>query len=258
MGGFFLFNYNPFLWPLAAALLYLALVVRPKLHAKRRSFVHGVLTSWWAVLLLSLTCGFMVFEAYYYLFHCRVSDHYTEEVVRVLQATTHALTELKHAYWLDYATLLCALRHQYNVWDHDQDISIMKPGGDGGVQIVDLLRERGLNAELDESRDLIQIWATSSGSGPHTDIWMWEVVSGSNGSQIITKDASVSYRVREASEIFPLQLTNWTGHTYSIPHDPHAISSKEFDHFSGKGSYMTPLVFHSDCFHNFVHLRWLF
>lgn len=75
----------------------------------------------------------------------------------------------------------------------------------------------------------------------------------------MTKDHTVGYRWRDKSHIFPLKFVDWEGTQVSIPQASHVVSEKEFGGWSAEpGSYMTPLVFRGDCFHNFFNGRWLY
>lgn len=49
----------------------------------------------------------------------------------------------------------------------------MHPGQEEVNRLIGLFKDEGIRTEWDETRDLIQLWATER-AGPHTDIWLWE------------------------------------------------------------------------------------
>lgn len=210
--------------------------------------------------------GLLVFEVYFSVYECQVSDAYTSEVIALTKETISVLERLNVPYWFDYASLLCVLRAQYNLWDHDQDLSLMYPENDDEVKkLIDRFREEGLMVYWDEQRDLLQVYRGAPGAEmtnntPHVDLWMWvrDTDRETGKPLIVTKDYTVEYRWREWDHIFPI-LTHdyvWQGMNVSVPHEPHIVSDKEYSVYGG--SYLDAQVFRGDCFHNFFNGRWAY
>lgn len=258
-----LYNCNPFLWPLLPLLvLWFSRGYYSNRPGKYRTFFTslntGVPKKVIIVLILALIVGVFVFEFYYNVLHCKVSDRYMEDTLNLTKKIIELLNNMEVPYWFEYASLLCIVRKtSYNPWDHDQDISTMHPGQDKLAEWVATFEKLGLRTDFDESRDLIQIWA-SDRPGPHLDIWLWLPDREGDKELLVTKEYSVEYRWRDKKEIFPLQTTAWLGINITIPYDPHTISAKEYDLYAGPGSYMRAIYLRADCVHNLFNGRWFY
>jgi len=211
--------------------------------------------------LLSLSViGAVSFESYFSMFRCHVSEKYILDNIRLVHRVSKLLDSHNTPYWLDYATLLNALRGEsVNPWDHDTDISLLRP--EDQSQIMALMNklnaaDSNIDASWDGTRDLIQVFPHGLKRGPHMDMWLWHVEERDGERKLVTADETVWYRYRDPNLIFPLKTVFWTGKNVTIPHDSHQISQLEFGHYPG--SYMKAEVFRGDCFHNFFNLRFLY
>ncbi|KNC53309.1 uncharacterized protein AMSG_08804 [Thecamonas trahens ATCC 50062] len=205
---------------------------------------------------------FFVFEAYYSVYRCAVSARYHDETILIARSVITLLEEHNVPYWMDYATLLAVIRGQsINEWDHDTDISIVFPD-DGPAALIAAINAAGMYAVWDD-RDAIQIMPYEGANplnSPHMDIWFWREEKLADGSRVVsTAYDDVAYRKRAWDDIFPLKAVAWKawpGHDIYIPADAHGVSQKEFG--AWPGSYMTPVVYKGDCFHNWFQRRWLY
>jgi len=256
-----IYNYDPFIWPLLVVSVVLAVRLYYQRHpGKYRTQFLRLTTGLplniiYGVTVVSLI-GLVAFESYYIFTQCRVSTRYLNETLAATKTVISVFNQLGVPYWFDYATLLYVLRNSgYNIWDHDQDISVMHPGIERVNSWMKIFESSGVYPEFDESRDLLQIWS-SKRRGPHVDIWLWMPDSDEGKDLIVTKDYTVIYRWREKSHIFPLKEAEWLGVNVTIPNDPHAISAREFAVYGGgPRAYMTPVVLRADCFHNLFNGR---
>ena len=281
-------NHNPFILPsiiLGFLLLLRCLLLlrpgRPRLilHKLGRTFHNILILSFLTVLVL-----IPVFESYYTVYECSVSSRYYDEVLQTTRQTMAALRAGDVPYWLDYATLLAALRYQaINPWDHDADISIVHPDYTRDTpqpwqianrpptdeeassplspklqSLLELLQRHHLHPTYDASRHLLQT-RLAKGSPPHCDIWLWQTSlhPTTHDTYLWTADHTVHYNPRRWDEVMPLRNVSWIGvDGVSVPADVHGISNKEFSVYGG--SYLISTVFRGDCFHNFFNLRWMY
>lgn len=148
-----------------------------------------------------------IFEAYFVIFSCQVSQNYYSQNVQLARDVMGLLQKNHVPVWLDFATLLCQLRSQeINPWDHDVDLSVIHPAHMASLatlqihqnkvwaqSVVDalktpegtppdsvdgllrLLKENGFPATWDEKRLLIQVFGPRQ-KGPHIDLWLWTAV----------------------------------------------------------------------------------
>ena len=281
-------NHNPFILP--AILLGFLLLLRAVLllrPGQPRYVLRKLGRPFHNVLILSfLTALAMipVFESYFTVYECSVSARYYTEVLHTTRQTIAALAAGGVPYWLDYATLLAALRYQaINPWDHDSDMSILHPDyspsspqrwdiasraptedeADAPISpklqsLLSLLDSHNLHPTYDASRHLLQT-RLAKGAPPHCDIWLWQssVHPTANDVYLWTADHSVHYNPRRWDEVMPTRNVSWIGmQAVSVPQDVHGISSKEFSVYGG--SYLISTVFRGDCFHNFFNLRWMY
>ena len=281
-----LHNQNPFILP--TLLLGLLLLTRAlSLHRPGRLrvlFLKAGPALHHALILAFLTSLslIVIFESYFTVYECAVSTRYYTEVLDVARQTMAALTASATPFWLDYATLLAALRYQaINPWDHDADLSILHPDYSrthprpyaqvtvpprtsspldlipppSVAALIDQLASRGLHPTWDASRHLIQTRLDPT-AGPHIDLWLWApAIDPDDGvMRLWTADLTVRYNAREWAEVWPLRNVTWLGMQAQIPHDSHRISSKEFGVYGG--SYLIASVFRGDCWHNFFNFRW--
>ena len=281
-------NQNPFIAP--TVLLGLLLFVRAvSLHRPGRLrvfFLKMGPSVHHALILLFLACLslIVIFESYFTVYECAVSSRYYEEVLEVARRTMKGLQAASVPFWLDYATLLAALRYQsINPWDHDADLSVLHPSyprhkprpydevqqgpvvsaGDDlhppapVAALMASLQAAGLSTSWDASRHLIQSRLTAS-AAPHVDIWLWSAaVHPSDGvTRLWTADLSVRYNPREWSDVFPLRNVSWLGTVAQVPRDSHRVASEEFGVYGG--SYLISAVFRGDCWHNFFNRRWMY
>jgi hypothetical protein len=69
-----------------------------------------------------------VFEAYFRLMDCKVSEQYMKENIEFAHRAMGVFVANRIPYWLDYATLLNELRGQdLNAWEQDVDFSTIFP-----------------------------------------------------------------------------------------------------------------------------------
>ena len=281
-------NHNPFIVPslLLGFLLFLRslLVLRP---GRARLLLLKLGRPFHNVLILSFLTSLvliLVFESYFTVYECSVSSRYYDEVLQTTRQTITALAAGGVPYWLDYATLLAALRYQsINPWDHDADISILHPDytrstpqmwqvasrpptddeADQPISpklhaLLDLLDGHNLHPTYDPSRHLVQT-RLSKGAPPHCDIWLWQtsVHPTTHDTYLWTADHTVHHNPRRWEEVMPVRNLSWLGvQAVSVPADVHGVSSKEFSVYGG--SYLISTVFRGDCFHNFFNLRWMY
>jgi len=189
------------------------------------------------------------FEVYYQAFQCKVSNKYMEANIRIGVAVNDALFSHKEIpYWLDYATLLMAIRNQtsLNAWEHDYDFSILENDVPAAVKVF---REAGLDPREQEvkSRGLLKIFPTpkDKAGGPHTDIWLWNEHMIDGEPHLLLKDVTKSSK-RKKKHTFPLRDIVWMKMNVSIPQDSDAILALNF----GK-NYLAPVTFRVDCINNF-------
>ena len=283
-------NHNPFILP--ALLLGLFLLVRTILlvrPGKPRTVITRLGRPLQNILILSFLTALVlipVFESYFTVYECAVSTRYYDQVLQTTRLTIAALKEAGVEYWLDYATLLAALRYQsINPWDHDADMSIVHPdfapatpqpwpiasrppsATDSAANIspklqflLDHLQQHNLHPTYDPTRHLLQTRLAPS-APPHVDIWLWQASSSPVDSTLYlwTADHTVHYNPRRWDEVMPLgNVSGWIGIQggVSVPSDKHGISSKEFSVYGG--SYLISSVFRGDCFHNFFNFRWMY
>lgn len=203
--------------------------------------------------------GWIFFETYFRVMSCRVSQDYHAATLALAGEVMDVLDSNGIEYWMDFATLLSVLRNQtINAWDHDADVSIVKPAG-GHHEVQRALAHAGLHSSYD-ARDLVQIVRRTGDSTikmPHIDIWLWTEVKDEHGHAIVTPDPESPAPRRPWAAMFPLKRVPWAGYPGKptpIPADAHKISHMEFDRFGG--DYMVAQVFRGDCFHNFFNGRW--
>ena len=278
-------NHNPFILPtlILGFLLLLRSFVPTHPPAVLRKFgrpLHSILILCFLTSLVSIA----VFESYFTVYECSVSTRYKAEVLQTTRQTIAALSSGGVPYWLDYATLLAALRYQsINPWDHDADISILHPDytrdtpqpwdianrsptkqeADSPlspklVSLLDLLSQHNLHPTYDPARHLLQTRLAADAS-PHCDIWLWQssLHPTTHDSYLWTADHTVHYNPRHYTDVMPLGNVSWIGvAAVSVPADVHGISSAEFSVYGG--SYLISTVFRGDCFHNFFNLRWMY
>lgn len=254
---------NPFIYPLTLlGVLFLLRIHYGSKPGRMRRYVLLLSSGYAKYAVMGLAAvsvlGFIVFEVYFLVYECAVSDDYTDDVIMLAKRTMDVLRR-NTPFWFDYASLLCVIRSNYNSWDHDQDFSIMYPGDEELARLMDRFREEGLGVVWDESRDLLQIHRADRPLGnnsPHVDIWAWrEDFDRETGKRlIVTADYTVTFRWRDWDLIFPLDNMEWQGMEVPVPHDAHEVSRREFDVYGG--SYLTPQVFRGDCSHNFFNGRW--
>ena len=280
-------NQNPFVIP--TVLLGLVLLLRAlSLHRPGRlrivflkmgPVVHHILI----LLFLSCLSLIVVFESYFTVYECSVSTRYYEEVLDVAVRTMKGLQAASVPFWLDYATLLAALRYQtVNPWDHDADLSILHPDytrqrprpydvvtlppsihsaddllpPPSVAALMTSLTSAGLYTSWDATRHLLQT-RLSPTARPHIDIWLWSPALHPDGVvRLWTADLTVRYNPREWSDVLPLRNGTWLGMGVGMPQDAHKVSSAEFGVYGG--SYLISAVFRGDCWHNFFNGRWMY
>lgn len=282
-------NHNPFYLPaLLLGLLLLARFVLLRRPGRPRQLIHKLGRTFHNLLILAFLTALLlipVFESYYTVYECSVSTRYYDEVLQTTRQTIAALTAGGVVYWLDYATLLAALRYQsINPWDHDADLSILHPDytrdapqrwevasrpptdeeanqplSPNLASLLHLLQQHNLHATYDATRHLIQT-RLSDGSPPHCDIWLWQSATHptTHDTHLWTADHTVHYNPRRWDEVVPVRnVSRWIGVAdVSVPSDVHGVSSKEFSVYGG--SYLISTVFRGDCFHNFLNFRWMY
>ena len=282
-------NHNTFVLPaiLLGCLLLLRALLLCRPGPSRQFAPNGLGPPVKTALLLSFLtalCMVPVFESYYAVYECSVSTRYYDEVLQTTRQTIAALSSGGVQYWLDYATLLAALRYQsINPWDHDADLSVLHPDftrdspqpwavasrpvteSEASAPIsprlralLDLLDAHNLHATYDTTRHLVQT-RLSKGAPPHCDIWLWQssLHPTTHEPYLWTADHTVHYNPRRWDEVMPLGNVSWIGvEGVSVPQDVHGISSKEFSVYGG--SYLISAVFRGDCFHNFFNFRWMY
>lgn len=279
---------NPFIVPAAVLgfllLLRFILLLRP---GKPRRFIHKLGPTFHYLLIATFLVAFIgapIFEAYFTVYECSVSPRYYAEVLQTTRQTIGALSAGGVDYWLDYATLLAALRYQsINPWDHDADISVMHPDFSRDApqpwqiasrpptaaesnttaspqlqRLLDLLEQHSLHPTYDAKRHLLQT-RLSPRAPPHCDIWLWQpsIHPVTGDAYLWTADHSVHYNPRRWYDVMPLRNVSWLAMQHvTVPQDVHGISSKEFSVYGG--SYLISTVFRGDCLHNFFNLRWMY
>lgn len=157
--------------------------------------------------------GVPVFEAYFNVYECSVSNKYYDQTINLAVDQMNCFDRFAIEHWLDYATLLNQMRGQtINHWDHDADFSIIHPDysidsanptdqsvnpskwilsplsrAEAGYmpqtddvnspainRLINQLEQCGLVVSYDRTRHLIQtINKSINKKGPHTDIWLW-------------------------------------------------------------------------------------
>ncbi len=86
-----------------------------------------------------------VFEAYFALFECEVSEQYMAEDAALARRVLAVLAAHGIPVWLDFATLLNQLRgQQLNRWEQDVDFSSIHPDYLGSMREMPLLRDGAL------------------------------------------------------------------------------------------------------------------
>jgi len=190
MGFKSLENHNPFVY--VSLVLFSLLIARYVLvNRPGRMRIYALMvgpramTSILGLGLASLVLA-IVFEVYFRVYKCRVSHRFYEENISLAVQVLSILKQAQVPYWLDYATLLCALRGQtINAWDHDTDFSTIHPDYRSSTieAFITLFKSHGLDIGWFESRNLIQIWKPGNkGSGGHIDMWLWTPTTHSKWS----------------------------------------------------------------------------
>lgn len=226
--------------------------------------------------ILSIVSFGIILELYYQLGQCTVSNSYIRKNIQLARRIIKILNELSIAYWPDSQTLLNVVRNEtYNVWDHDVDLSIEWPPPSERSPLrtsnldtfMDTMRKYDLQVDYLPERQLIQFRSMDEPSRDrtHVDIWVWyrkEIVDfnedndHNNRIQTITilenLDYSINYQRRIISDIYPLKYTKWLNDNVTIAFNSHTIARKEYG-----SSYMTPVVYRKNCFHNMYFGRWM-
>jgi hypothetical protein len=258
---------NPFIWPILSVG---ALFVSRCYYRNTKS--PGRLRKWVMVMTSGrgslIVCMFLLlsilgacsFEMYFRVFKCRVSEHYTRDVLALAQSVGHILSSRQITYWYDFGTLLAIVRNRHNSWDTNIDLSIMRPAEQSDVdELLALLRTR-YPSTYDESRDLFIVHKTKSSSSPFIIIYCWQIdheAFPGTKKFLATRDYTIAYRWREWHHMFPLRHQQWMRLNVTIPNDSASICKLEYEEQYGV-DFMTPLVLRENCFFNFFNTRWIY
>jgi len=221
--------------------------------------------------------GVLMFETYYQIFECQVSDRYYRENFSNGKSTVEFFQNENIDIWADYATLLSVVREEgVTIWDQDMDFSVMYPGDVTVQQLRDKLALMGKDTVLDKSRGLLQIHPRGQ-PGPHADVWFWYAESvvfpegpeqanmGNVTKQTLVRNSGfirtleyVDYNPRLISDIFPLQLVEWPqgGMRIQIPAKSDLVCAKEYSNWVG--TWRQARAFRNDCFHNMFQRRFMY
>jgi len=237
-----------------------------------------------------------IFESYFSIFSCRVSDAYYSANRQLAQTSMLVFAKYNIPYWLDYATLLADLRQApITIWDHDVDLSMIHPDYIEKLQkskvpllstptvspdtqyltpitsvlaLKHVFAKEGLETTWDGSRDLFQIWSDKRHSGPHIDVWLWKpahnLQQAHEGPYAPETHAALQFSSADHTIRYNMRtykdlfpLVNSTWLDMTV------LRPRDSHHLSFEeykvygGNYMTPQVFRGDCFHNFFSLRFM-
>ena len=288
-----IFNQDPFVAP--TLLLILLLIVRHAiLHCSAftlakslRNYIRfacspcGAQTS---IVLLYITAmsgiGIIIFEEYFFVYECAVSQRYFDENVELARAVIRILNAAAIPFWLDYASMLAAIREQsINPWDHDVDASILHPDYSSFVhhhytfstlamsgqcdpgllpetsKLMGNFIRHGLSVRWDGARHLIQIRFNES-CQPHFDLWLWQAERSVDGRSIDywTPFKDINYNGRVSAHMFPLVNATWLGVRVGMVASSHDVARLEYAEYAG--SYLVAKHVRADCTHNLFNGRW--
>jgi len=132
----------------------------------------------WGTLFLLIN-GMHMFEIEH---PCISSTEQRAKLVYMVKAFTEIMTELNITHWVDYGTLLGALRYENIViWDHDADVSFDR-------KFAKLLHNGGIAQKIAKERYKMYLnAAVIVYQGMQTDIYSWDKKSDDNGGFRYTK-----------------------------------------------------------------------
>jgi hypothetical protein len=133
-----------------------------------------------------------------YNYPCLTPEKSRAKLVYMVHAFTEIMTELNITHWVDYGTLLGALRYEnINIWDHDADVSFERT-------FANLLHNGGKAQKIAKERYNIHLnAAVMLYEGMQTDIYSWNKQNMSSGNFIYTKAANRN------SELFESPLNDF-------------------------------------------------
>ena len=155
------------------------------------------------------------------------------EVLRILNdvCEKHSLT-----YWLDWGTLLGAVRHKgFIPWDDDLDVTMPREDYDRASDILPgEMKKYGASTSVSERRICIMIW----NAGINLDIFPADSVcennSAKNNGEIGKKELVFSEgKYHNKDSIFPLKETEFEGHLLKVPNNTHEYLTAQY------GDYMS-------------------
>jgi hypothetical protein len=116
---------------------------------------------------------------------CLTPEKSRAKLVYMVQAFTEIMTELNITHWVDYGTLIGALRYEnINIWDHDADVSFER-------KFANLLHNGGIAQKIAKNRYNIHLnAAVMLYEGMQTDIYSWKKQRISDGNFVYTKAAN--------------------------------------------------------------------
>ena len=158
-------------------------------------------------------------------------------------------------YWLDYGTLLTAIRSgAMMAWDPDADFGIQKPK-DVEAFIADLTsyyhntkKEPLVKVLYNKNRDIVQMALRHA----HTDIWFNSLDSREGKLALTQNDYTNRVKTRFMSVMLPTKtIPSFLGKEHvRVPADSHQVLKDEFS-----ASYMTPRITTIECFECVVQWR---
>ncbi len=143
---------------------------------------HTILSIFiWSALLL-LLFGSIIWD---YNHPCLAPETVRNKLIYMIRSFTEIMTELNVTHWVDYGTLLGAIRYEnVVVWDYDADVSFER-------KFAYLLHNGGVAQKIAQERyNIFLNAAVMLYEGMQTDIYSWRKELSDNGNYIYVKAAN--------------------------------------------------------------------
>jgi hypothetical protein len=205
-----LYDANVF-FPLFVVLLLCGLIhfkfVRNRGNGKHRACAIVLACAVWISFVLTVA-----FEFYFgQMCPVQIDRHIEQE--RALVLTMSVLKGWGLNYWLDFGTLLAAMRGSPSIlrWDADSDVSLVHPG-DEKLNAIIAAAPQGLDVRSYPERDSVRIYASQYA---WTDIWLWREGKDDLGRATLSTPPihPCKQHTRNMEDIFPLQSLSWPTRT---------------------------------------------
>lgn len=135
-----------------------------------------------------------------------------------LKEIAKVLNELNVTYWLEWGTLLGAVRNGKIIpWDYDIDIGILVEDIDKIISFNSELNKRGWTFWTTNKGNIIR-FNEAGGRIIHTDLFAWKRVG--NEYRVSYKEILRDSHIRLIDELFPLGKIELEGELYNCPADP--------------------------------------